>query len=437
MSVIEMGNSSLHASKIILYVACTMTLLFGPTVIGLDGTSATATTVQAGLFRYHGPGSTFGPDTLSIRAKASGGNLAGSNVTFASTVTLKYLTSYGISLCMTSYPFGFYLRGTYQNGSYTYKVYETITQTSQSFANSVEVELFRLQVRCGSAYGTFELSRDLATIAYLGEWYFEYNMNDYTNYTTNFYQPTASPVCLAGGGYPMSLKVKAFLEGAYDSTTGVMRNQLASSSLIPVVSPYRSQPWNYPCGGDSVASGFFLAHPEVVDWVLVELADTGASLSYPFGHDTSIYQQVGFITKTGWITDISGSDELNFMFYPYSHAWLTIYHRNHLKATYIWRVIFPCGCDTSPWVYDFTLPNYSYGNTLKYVGNGKYALPSGDASADNAITISDRNSHWRLQNGTNGYLSGDFNLDGAVTISDRNSFWRPNNGRSGPPPLPF
>ncbi|MBL0176059.1 MAG: hypothetical protein IPP94_12470, partial [Ignavibacteria bacterium] len=77
----------------------------------------------------------------------------------------------------------------------------------------------------------------------------------------------------------------------------------------------------------------------------------------------------------------------------------------------------------------------AYGtNPMKSLSGGLFGLYAGDGTGNGAITISDRNSVWRPQNGTSGYLQGDYSMSGSVTITDRNSFWRPNNGLSSAVP---
>jgi hypothetical protein len=88
--------------------------------------------------------------------------------------------------------------------------------------------------------------------------------------------------------------------------------------------------------------------------------------------------------------------------------------------------------------YDFTADStLTYDcthNAIKNVvglpfGSGAiYAMIAGDADGNGAVLSTDKNSYWRVQNGTSGYLKGDFNLDGNVLAGDKNSYWRKNNG---------
>ncbi|MCB0298273.1 MAG: hypothetical protein KDG51_24145, partial [Calditrichaeota bacterium] len=84
-----------------------------------------------------------------------------------------------------------------------------------------------------------------------------------------------------------------------------------------------------------------------------------------------------------------------------------------------------------PAFYDFTTAaTQAYGtDALKQMSNGSYALIGGDGNANGDIDDSDKNTTWRMQNGTDWlYLKyADFNLDGDIDALDLNYFWRPNN----------
>lgn len=140
-----------------------------------------------------------GYDTLGIWAKASGGNLQGTNKLLGVVLTLRYLTSYGITLGAPSYGIpGFTLDWSNTNGSYTYKSYIFLGTTSESFMNGDTVLLFTLSIMGGSGFGTFELRNDAYTSAMFADWFFEYDTVDCTNYATPFIpgMNPASPIAL-------------------------------------------------------------------------------------------------------------------------------------------------------------------------------------------------------------------------------------------------
>ncbi|QLQ30420.1 MAG: hypothetical protein HZT40_00975 [Candidatus Thiothrix singaporensis] len=79
----------------------------------------------------------------------------------------------------------------------------------------------------------------------------------------------------------VSLQVKVLLEGAYNATSGLMRDDLRSKGLLPVTQPYAMSPFNY-AGSETAAVGVLAVAgtDAVVDWVLLELrsADSAASV---------------------------------------------------------------------------------------------------------------------------------------------------------------
>jgi hypothetical protein len=162
-------------------------------VTSLISAELPAQTVQAGLFNTNFTG----PITLTVRAKATGGDLTPVAGGMAFTVTMRYLTAYGITVSAPTGSFSAILDRTITSGSYTYKVYSTVLlTTTASFLNGVAVDLFSVNITGGSGYGTFQLINDAVTSSNFVDWYFEYNINDYTNYVTPFYASSVSPVPL-------------------------------------------------------------------------------------------------------------------------------------------------------------------------------------------------------------------------------------------------
>ena len=158
----------------------------------LPSTARSVPTVQAGIFH-----TSWSPITLTTRFKVSGGDLTTSvSIPFAFTVTMRYLTSYGISVTPPSSTYGVTLDRTITSGSYTYKVYSVVTTTSSSFTSGVQYDLYSINISGGTGYGTFQLVNDAVTSANNGDWYFEYNAIDYTNYSIPFYAEYATPVPL-------------------------------------------------------------------------------------------------------------------------------------------------------------------------------------------------------------------------------------------------
>ncbi|MCC6397829.1 MAG: hypothetical protein IT282_12490 [Bacteroidetes bacterium] len=216
------------------------------------------------------------------------------------------------------------------------------------------------------------------------------------------------------------VNLKAILQGPYVAAGDSMRVSL--TSVLPLKHPYGAAPWSYT-GTDSV-----LAIPaDVVDWVLVSLRSGTAAAT---GVDTA----VAFIKKDGSIVGLDGSSTVAFQGVKFGNYYVVLRHRNHLAV----MTANALALNSSSALYDFTTAQakaYSGGGDgMKLVGS-RYALFGGNGNGDKFINAIDRNSVWRVQNGSsNGYYMGDFNLDRFVNATDRNLFWRVNNGSSSQVP---
>ncbi|MCD4745396.1 MAG: choice-of-anchor D domain-containing protein [Bacteroidales bacterium] len=222
------------------------------------------------------------------------------------------------------------------------------------------------------------------------------------------------------------LDLIAFLEGPYDSITGLMLPDLNPDEL-PLSQPYNTAPWNYT-GTESVAS---IPNTDVIDWVLIELRDTtDASLATG---ETMIAQQAAFILNDGDIVGLDGSSILSFNHSIIHSLFVVIWHRNHLGIMSANAVTETGGIYT----YDFTTGAgqiYGDANGHKEIGAGVWGMIGGDGDANSQIGNADKNDVWAVQAGTSGYLSGDFTMDVQVNNSDKNDVWAQNSGKGGQVP---
>ncbi|TAH42295.1 MAG: PKD domain-containing protein [Bacteroidetes bacterium] len=167
------------------------------------------------------------------------------------------------------------------------------------------------------------------------------------------------------------LALKLFIEGYYTGS-GLMR---------AVADPY-----NYPSLCDSIK---------------VSLANT-------FSPNT-IYQSV-----TGTL-NTSGVGSFEFSSYPGTNYYIVVQHRNSLES---WSSI---PVSTGPSMnYDFsTSAAKVYGSNQKNMGDGNFAIISGDINQDMIIDMNDNMLiELSLQNLMSGYLEEDLNGDGLVESSD-------------------
>lgn len=213
----------------------------------------------------------------------------------------------------------------------------------------------------------------------------------------------------------VAASAKVWLEGAVSSDS--MHTTLNQAQLLPLAQPFNTAPWLYSGGEalDSIPDG-------VVDWVLLELRSALDS-SLP------VSRQAAFLLKDGSIVDTSGSGPVNILAEDDMY-FLVVHHHNHLSVMSALALTL----GESATLYDFTTAQtQAFGtNPMKEVSTGKFALYAGESNGDGGVDAQDKNSFWRLQNGTVWQYSkfSDFNLDGGVDVLDLNHFWRSNNGAS-------
>ena len=207
---------------------------------------------------------------------------------------------------------------------------------------------------------------------------------------------------------PVSVTVnaKVFLEGPYNGST--MNTTL--NSQLSTAQPYSSSPWNYS-GSESVTTGFFASHTDIVDWILVEIKNSAM---------VTVGRRAAFLKSDGSIVDIDGTSPVVFKGRPDGDYYIVIRHRNHLAV----MSTNVASLNAASSMYDFTT------STAKYYGGdavnlgGVYGMYTGDGDSDGQIISTDFNEFFpKFSSGASGYEMTDWNIDGQVTSSDFNLFF--------------
>jgi hypothetical protein len=211
--------------------------------------------------------------------------------------------------------------------------------------------------------------------------------------------------------YSPAPNAKIFLEGAYQTSS--MTSSLPELGYLPIVQPFNTAPWNY-AGFEKVDTDFYTAHPEIVDWVLVELR-TGTA------ENTTVASRAAFINESGNLVDIDGVNPVSFFVNSTIQYYIVIRHRNHLDVMSSNLV----DVNYASALYNFTTASANaYGtDALKEVDTGVFAMYVGDGNNDNIINGTDFNIfNPMFRSGSSGYLNVDWNLDGNITGTDFNYF---------------
>jgi hypothetical protein len=224
----------------------------------------------------------------------------------------------------------------------------------------------------------------------------------------------------------LKLKLKALLEGVYNSTTNLMNTQLlnnSSGNLLPTAQPFNITPYNYS-GTESVNS----FPSNTVDWVLVELRN-GTN-----GNNV-VARKAALLLADGTIRDAStagATDGITFAGIGAGNYHIALKTRTHLAVLSANTVALP-----NSTALDLSNATNVMGGSaqLALVATGKYGLLAGDYTHNGTISVTDYNGY-AGNIGVNQYKASDFNLNGNVTVADFNLL-RPNLSRIAVPQVRY
>ncbi|TDH21659.1 hypothetical protein EXU57_19345 [Segetibacter sp. 3557_3] len=220
---------------------------------------------------------------------------------------------------------------------------------------------------------------------------------------------------------------KVLLQSPFNASSQLMNTTLNSSGMLQAAAatqPYAAI-YNYQ-GTERVAADFFATHPEIVDWVLIELRDATNPL-------TIIATRAGFVQRDGTIVETDGSGtSISFPAVAPGNYHVAIRHRNHLGIRSSSAVDFTDGSG----VHDFTasaassFQNQLYTATVQ-AGN-KWLMRGGNANSNNNTKYNGpANDQDRIQNiklgGSlsivmmNQYAPEDINMDGVIKTNGPNN----------------
>jgi hypothetical protein len=230
---------------------------------------------------------------------------------------------------------------------------------------------------------------------------------------------------LADPNYTMN--VTAYLRGAWNNPSGVMRTLLNSNGLLPLSQPYTAAPYNY-AGMESVVS---IPNANIVDWVLVELRKPTSGLPEHAIPSSVIGRKAAFLLNNGTILDLDGVTPLSISISKQGAGnFIVVRHRNHLSAMSVARASNISGDFTN----NFAVLNNVYQKptatsdavillSTSGAGSSLYGLWQGDVGANGIVTTQDLTPINIAIGGpatgnTNVYSNRDVNLDRNVSIAD-------------------
>lgn len=222
----------------------------------------------------------------------------------------------------------------------------------------------------------------------------------------------------------VQLDVRVFLEGPYDGGTGLMRDDLRSSGLIPGTEPFTALGFTQVGGGaESIAPGLLATTGAnaVVDWVLLELRSSTDPAQV-------LATRSALVRRNGQVIGVDGGVPQFGVAAGNYHV--SVRHRNHLGA----MTAVPVTLGGSPTFVDLTAAaTGTWGADARKSVSGVMVLWTGNARRDNVLkytgTSNDRDEILQAIGGTlptgvlPGYHTMDVTLDGLVkyagTANDR------------------
>lgn len=273
--------------------------------------------------------------------------------------------------------------------------------------------------------GADELPLNLATITFavksgfVGTTYIRTSAVDTADGAA--FQTTPMTVKIAAES--VSVNIKALLQGAYETTTSLMRDSLRSANLIPLAQPYADL--GYTGAETTTASILNTSGANApVDWVLVELRDKA-------NPTTRLAAKAALLQRDGDVMDsATGSTALVFANTASGNYFVTLRHRNHLGV----MNAAPIALSSIPRLLNFTSPTQAvYGQDIRIQQGSIRLLPTGDVNHDNRLITegpgNDKNAILStvVTNAANptayinyqlvGYSPADLNLDGKTLYS--------------------
>ncbi|MES2849684.1 MAG: hypothetical protein V4685_11555 [Bacteroidota bacterium] len=137
---------------------------------------------------------------------------------------------------------------------------------------------------------------------------------------------------------PLLVSPKVFLQGNYNTGTGVMGDALRLANLIPTTEPYSSATGGTLItaalkgsgGGETAASSVIGAaagastNNTIVDWVLVQLHRSSDGVV--------VSQRAALLQRDGDVVDTDGTSPVNLAGNALGSYYVSVRHRNHLGA---------------------------------------------------------------------------------------------------------
>lgn len=216
---------------------------------------------------------------------------------------------------------------------------------------------------------------------------------------------------------PPSVALKVFLDGPFDTQSGLMNDDLRQQALVPLSEPFTGNAafQHVGSGGESInASMLQTTGPDaIVDWLFLEVRDKNTPT-------TVEYSKVVLVQRDGDVMDTEGRTRL-FLNVSEDDHYVSVRHRNHLGV----MSLSPLTLGPSLVSIDLTQPGTpTFGTEAQKVDNGVARMWCGDVNTNAEVSYTgsgnDRDPILQAIGGvvptatTTGYLYTDITMDGVV-----------------------
>jgi hypothetical protein len=231
---------------------------------------------------------------------------------------------------------------------------------------------------------------------------------------------------------PLLVSPKVFLQGPFNTGTGVMGDNLRTLNLIPITEPYTATSGFIHSGSGGaetstaaiVGSGAPAGNDAIVDWVFAQLHDGGTG--------AVIGTRAVLVQRDGDLVDTDGVSPVNMAGFAAGNYFVSVRHRNHLGV----RTAATLGlAKTTTTAYNFTtaqtqaFPGAVANNPMAALApTAFFGMWGGDANGNRNVRYSgaanDNNQLLNITLGgnvagviTNTYNRSDLNMNGNVRYS--------------------
>ena len=264
----------------------------------------------------------------------------------------------------------------------------TVTKTSGS---STDIQVDNLTEAAGALYNGAASSGSLLVLRYntaTSQW------EDYSS------SPGFGDFALASITSLLLVDIDAFLQGPYDSGSGLMNDDLRVAAVIPTATPYSD--------GATVNATVFDAtgNDAIVDWVFVELRDKNDITSV-------LASSSALLHRDGDVVDLDGVSSLGIAIST-DNYYVSVSHRNHLAIAS--NAVVSLSTTTS--TVDLTQVANVQGTTNAVVDltGGIYGMFAGNVLTGNSVDITGV-SNVLSEQGSAAYTAANVLLSSDVSIT--------------------